>query len=407
MFEIGLGAALFTAIIMCLVAVILVVRSRLVVTGRVAITVNDARETEAGVGTRLLAALADNGVHLPSACGGVGTCGQCRVRVTEGGGAVLPIETARITKREIDQGIRLACQVIVRQDMAVDVPEEIFGVETWQCAVRSNRNVTAFIKELVLDLPDGASLVFRAGAYVQITCPPYRAKFTDFDIDPECRDEWQRLDLWRYEGRSAHETTRAYSMANYPDEGNTIILNVRIALPPPGSSDTVPPGVVSSYLFNLKSGDSVTVSGPYGHFFAAETEAEMVFVGGGVGMAPMRSHIYDQLTRLRSNRKITFWYGARSKRDLFYVEDFDRLQAAHDNFRWFVGLSEPKPEDNWKGKTGFIHEVLCESYLKDHPAPEDCEYYLCGPPMMLKATRNMLDNLGVDPENIFFDEFGI
>jgi Na+-transporting NADH:ubiquinone oxidoreductase subunit F len=405
--EIGLGVALFVAIVACLVTVVLVVRSRVVITGRVALIVNDERVSEAEVGTRLLGALADAGVHLPSACGGVGTCGQCLVRVLEGGGAILPIETVRITKRQILDGMRLACQVMVRQDTAVRVPEEIFGVKTWQCAVTSNRNVATFIKELVLHLPEGESMVFRAGAYIQVACPPYRTKFADIEIDAAFRNEWNRLDLWRYEARSTSPTTRAYSMANYPGEGDIIVLNVRIALPPPGSPDTVPPGVVSSYLFSLKPGDKVTIAGPYGHFFATESQAEMVFVGGGAGMAPMRSHIYDQLTRLKSKRKMTFWYGARGRRDLFYVEGFDRLQAEHENFQWFAALSEASPEDDWAGKTGFIHEVLYESHLKDHPAPEDCEYYLCGPPMMLTATRNMLDNLGVDPENIFFDEFGV
>lgn len=407
MLEIGLSVSLFMAIVASLVTVILLVRSRLVVAGQVDVNVNDERKIEVQVGTRLLAALADAGIHMPSACGGVGTCGQCRVCVTKGGGAALPIETARITKREIMDGMRLACQVPVKQDMAVRVPEEIFGVKTWRCTVASSRNVATFIRELVLHLPAGESMGFRAGAYVQVDCPPYQAHFADLDIDPEFRNEWDRLDLWRYEGNSSRPTTRAYSMANYSDEGDIIMLNVRIALPPPGLPKSVPPGVVSSYLFSLKPGDSVTVSGTYGHFFATNTKAEMVFVGGGAGMAPMRAHIYDQLKRLKSERKITFWYGARSKCEVFYIEEFDRLQVEYENFQWFVALSEPKPEDDWTGKVGFIHEVLYESYLKDHPAPEDCEYYLCGPPMMLEATRNMLDNLGVDPENIFFDEFGV
>lgn len=407
MLEIALGIGVFTALVLGLVALILAARSRLVVTGQVTVTVNETRRTETQAGTRLLAALAECGIYLPSACGGVGTCGQCQVEVEEGGGASLPIERARISKRDLDRGSRLACQVIVKQDMTVRVPEEIFGVETWHCQVRANRNVTPLIKELLLDLPEGVAPSFRAGGYVQITCPPYRAKYANFEIDPAYRDEWNRLDLWRYEGHCAQETARAYSLANYPDESGIILLNVRLALPPPGAADDVPPGVVSSYLFSLEPGDIITVSGPYGHFFASAGKTEMIFVGGGAGMAPMRAHIFDQLKRLGTARKISFWYGARSKRDLFYVEDFDRLQAEHENFRWFIGLSEPHPEDDWTGPTGFIHDLLFEAYLKDHPAPETCEYYLCGPPMMLKATRMMLDNLGVDPENIFFDEFGV
>jgi Na+-transporting NADH:ubiquinone oxidoreductase subunit F len=407
MLEIVLSIGVFTALVLGLVALILAVRSRLVVTGPVEITVNDTRRIEPQAGTRLLAALAEAGIFLPSACGGVGTCGQCRVEVEEDVGTPLPIERARIAKRDLDRGTRLACQVIVKGDMAVRVPEEIFGVETWRCEVRANRNVTPLIKELLLDLPEGVAPSFRAGGYVQITCPPYRAKFSDFDIDTAYREEWDRLDLWRHEGHCTQETARAYSLANYPDETGIILLNIRLALPPPDAGDAVPPGVVSSYLFSLKSGDTVYVSGPYGHFFATDSKTEMIFVGGGAGMAPMRAHIFDQLKRLGTTRKIGFWYGARSKRDLFYVEDFDRLQAEHENFRWVAGLSEPGPEDDWTGPTGFIHDILFEGYLKDHPAPETCEYYLCGPPMMLKATRMMLDNLGVDPENIFFDEFGV
>ncbi len=406
MLEIGLGVALFTGIVLCLVLLILAVRSRLVASGKVDITVNDEITTSAKAGDKLLGVLAEAGIHLPSACGGVGTCGLCRVEVVKGGGAILPIELAQITKREAKAGARLACQVTVRQDMAVRVPEEIFGVGHWDCTVRSNVNVATLIKELVLELPPGQTVEFRAGSYVQIGCPPYQANFSDFEIEPEFRAEWDRFDLWRFQAKTMVPAIRAYSLANYPDENDVIMLVVRIAIPPPDAPESVPPGVVSSYMFSLKAGDKVKVSGPYGHFFATETESEMVFVGGGAGMAPMRSHIFDQLEHLKSKRKITFWYGARSRQDLFYVGDFDRLQAEHDNFQWFIALSEPRPEDHWRGKTGFIHEVLYESYLKDHPAPEDCEYYLCGPPVMIKAVRNMLDNLGVDPDNVFFDEFG-
>jgi Na+-transporting NADH:ubiquinone oxidoreductase subunit F len=406
MVEIGLGVALFTGIVLCLVLVILAVRSKLVATGALTITVNDGRTIEIRAGDKLLRALAEAGIHLPSACGGVGTCGQCRVRVVEGGGVILPTESAQITKREAAEGTRLACQVTVKQDIAVQVPEEVFGVKQWECTVHSNANVATLIKQLVLKLPPGETVEFRAGSYVQITCPPFRMKFSDLDIEPAFRDEWDRFGLWRYQAGTAKATTRAYSMANYADENDIIMLVVRIAVPPPGAPESVPPGVVSSYIFSLKAGDKVSVSGPFGHFFAADTKAEMVLVGGGAGMAPMRSHILDQLKRLKSKRKITFWYGARSRRELFFVEEFNRLQAECENFQWFAALSEPRTEDEWDGRTGFIHEVLYQGYLKDHPAPEDCEYYLCGPPMMVKALRNMLDNLGVDPDNILFDDFG-
>jgi Na+-transporting NADH:ubiquinone oxidoreductase subunit F len=406
MVEIGLGVALFTGIILCLVIVIWAVRARLVMTSEVDITVNDRRTAKGRVGDKLLGALSEAGIHLPSACGGVGTCGQCRLAVLAGGGAILPTETAQITKREAAAGTRLACQVTIKQDMVVRVPEDVFGVKQWQCKVRSNANVATLIKQLVLQMPQGETIDFRAGSYVQITCPPYRSRFSDFEIEPEFREDWDRLDLWRHEIETAKAETRAYSMANYAEESDIVMLVVRIAIPPPGAPDSVPPGIVSSYIFSLKTGDEVTVSGPFGHFFASDSDAEMVFVGGGAGMAPMRAHIFDQLKRLKSGRKITFWYGARSRRELFFVEEFDRLQAEFNNFQWFVALSEPRPEDEWDGRTGFIHEVLYEDYLKTHPAPEDCEYYLCGPPMMIRALRNMLDNLGVDPDNILFDDFG-
>lgn len=405
MIEIGLGVAVFTGIVLSLALVILAIRSRLVATGRVRISVNDRRSIEGRVGDKLLGALTDAAIHIPSVCG-VGRCGLCRVKVLEGGGAILPTELAQITKRDAAAGMRLACQVTIKQDMAVELPDEIFGVGHWQCTVRSNANVATLIKELVLELPPDQTIDFRAGSYVQITCPPYRAAFADFNIEPQFRDEWDRLNLWRCRAGTASSTTRAYSMANYPVESDVIMLVVRIAIPPPGALEAVPPGVVSSYLFNLKPGDMVSVSGPFGHFFAAETDNEMIYVGGGAGMAPLRSHIFDQLKRVKTSRKISFWYGARSRREMFYERYFDALQDAHENFHWTVALSEPRPEDAWQGKTGFIHDVLYESYLKDHPAPEDCEYYICGPPMMVKAVRNMLDNLGVDPDNIFFDDFG-
>ena len=406
MYEIALGVLLFTAIVMALVAIVLAVRSRLVPSGAVKLVVNDQEPLSAKVGGALLDALAEAGIHLPSGCGGKGTCGQCRVTVLEGGGTILPIELTRLTKREARAGTRLACQVPLRQDITVRVPDEVFGVNQWACTVRSNENVTPMIKELVLELPPGEEMRFRAGSYVQITAPPYSARFADFDITPDYRDDWDRLDLWRHTAASNREETRAYSMANSSDETHVITLDVRIAIPPPGMADDVPPGIVSSYIFSLRHGDKVMVSGPFGHFFASDSENEMVFIGGGAGMAPMRSHIVDQLKVRKSRRKITFWYGARGRRELFYVDEFDALQSEYDNFEWFMALSDARPEDNWTGRVGFIHDVLYQNYLKDHPAPEECEYYVCGPPMMLRATLKMLDNLGVDAENIFFDDFG-
>jgi len=405
MLEISLGVAMFTTIVLLLVFVIIVARQRLVSTGNVAIMVNDERELKVPVGQKLLGALAGQQLFIPSACGGGGTCGQCRVRVFEGGGAILPTETSIITKREANEGERLSCQVSVKRDMRIQVPSEVFGVKKWQCRVRSNRNMATFIKELVLELPEGESVDFRAGGYIQIECPPHELKYSDFDIEPQFRDEWDRYDLWRYESKVKKTMVRAYSMANYPEESGLIILNVRIASPPPSAPDA-PPGIMSSYIFNLKPGDEVTISGPFGEFFACDTDNEMVFIGGGVGMAPMRSHIFDQLRRINTKRKMTFWYGARSKREVFYQEDFDQLQAENDNFRWFTALSDPAKEDNWTGLTGFIHQVLYENYLADHPAPEDCEYYMCGPPMMNSAVIRMLEDMGVERENIMLDDFG-
>lgn len=406
MIEIVLGVVLFTLIILILVGVILLAKSKLVASGHVDITVNGERHVEGAVGEKLLQALAEAKLFVSSACGGGGTCGQCRVKVLEGGGAILPTETSLITKREAAEHERLSCQVTIKNDMVIEVPEEVFGVKQWTCTVRSNHNVATFIKELVLELPAGETLDFKAGGYIQIECPPHTVSYKDYDIEPQFRDEWDRYDLWRYESKVKHGVSRAYSMANYPEENDIIMLNVRIATPPPKAPAHTPPGIMSSYIFNLKPGDKVTVSGPFGEFFAKDTDNEMIFIGGGAGMAPMRSHIFDQLQRLHSKRKISFWYGARSKREMFYVEDFDTLQAEHDNFAWHVALSDPQPEDDWTGYTGFIHQVLYEEYLKDHPAPEECEYYLCGPPMMNSAVINLLDSLGVEKEHIMLDEFG-
>ncbi len=404
--EIILGVLLFTAIVIALVFVILGARSRLVATGNVDIVINDERTVHARVGSKLLGALADANLFVASACGGGGTCAQCRVKIFEGGGAILPTETSHINKREAAEGDRLSCQVTVKQPMRIQVPEEVFGVRKWECTVRSNHNVATFIKELVLELPEGEEVPFRAGGYIQIECPPHHVKFSDFEVEERFRGDWDRFNLWRYESRVKEPVLRAYSMANYPLENDIIMLNVRIATPPPGASPEVPPGAMSSYIFGLKPGDKTLISGPFGEFFARETDHEMVFIGGGAGMAPMRSHIFDQLERVKSKRKMSFWYGARSKREMFYVQDFDRLAKAHDNFEWHVALSDPLPEDNWTGYTGFIHNVLFEKYLKNHPAPEDCEYYMCGPPMMNAAVINMLEDLGVERENILLDDFG-
>lgn len=405
MLEIALGVFFFTSIVIALVFLILGARAVLLAQGNVQIVVNDKRTIEVPTGGKLLGALAGAGIFVSSPCGGSGSCGQCRVRVFEGGGAILPTETAHINKRDARAGYRLSCQLAVKQNMKIAVPDEVFGVKKWECTVRSNDNVATFIKELILELPAGENVEFRAGGYIQIECPPHRCSFKDFDIADRFRQDWDRFNLWQYVSQTREVVTRAYSMANYPEERGIIMLNVRIATPPP-KTDGVPPGQGSSYIFALKPGDKVNIMGPFGDFFARETDNEMIFVGGGAGMAPMRSHIFDQLCRLNSKRKITFWYGARSKNEMFYVDDFDRLAREYENFEWHVALSEPLPEDNWKGYTGFIHQVLYDVYLKHHSAPEDCEYYLCGPPMMSKAVITMLLDQGVERENILYDDFG-
>jgi Na+-transporting NADH:ubiquinone oxidoreductase subunit F len=319
---------------------------------------------------------------------------------------MLPTEVSHVNRGEAREGVRLACQVKVKGDMNIELPAEIFEVRKWQCKVRSNHNVATFIKELVLELPAGEAVPFRAGGYIQIECPPHIAKYADFDIEDEYREDWDKYDLWRYVSAVDAEVTRAYSMANYPEEEGIIMLNVRVASPPPRAPEDTPPGIMSSFIFNLKPGDEVTISGPFGEFFAKDSDAEMMFIGGGAGMAPMRSHIFDQLLRLNSKRKITYWYGARSLREAFYTDEFDELARKYDNFTWHLALSEPLPEDNWDGYVGFIHQVVHDNYLKDHDAPEDIEYYLCGPPLMLKACMQMFEDLGVEEENILFDDFG-
>jgi len=402
-----LGVFMFTFIVLALVVFILLAKSKLVASGNVNILINDNESKSLSVpaGDKLLNTLADNKIFIPSACGGQGTCGQCKCKIFEGGGDILPTETSMVNRREAREGVRLSCQVSVKQNLKIEIPPEIFDVKKWECTVRSNHNVATFIKELVLELPKGEHVDFRAGGYIQIDAPSHKLNYRDFLIEDEYKHDWDKFDLWRYESKVTAEISRAYSMANYPEEKGIIMLNVRIASPPP-SMPNVPPGQMSSYIFDLKPGDKVTISGPYGEFFAKETDAEMVFIGGGAGMAPMRSHIFDQLKRIHTDRKVTFWYGARSLREMFYIDDFKNLQKNNKNFELNIALSEPLPEDNWKGYTGFIHQVLYENYLKDHPNPEDCEYYMCGPPMMNKAVIDMLDNLGVEPENIMLDDFG-
>lgn len=408
MITILLGVGMFTSVIVALVAIVLVARNQLVASGKVTIIINNdnSKAVSTPAGSTLLSTLAANKIFIPSACGGKGTCGVCKASVLEGGGVLLPTERSHVTRGEERNGVRLTCQVKVKNDMRIELPPEIFSVREWECTVRSNKNVATFIKELVLELPPGESVPFRAGGYIQITCPPHEVKYSSFDVDSAYRNDWDKFNMWRYESKIDEPVSRAYSMANYPEEKGAILLNVRIASPPPKSPENVPPGKMTSYLFSLKQGDKVIISGPFGEFYAKDTDAEMLFIGGGAGMAPMRSHIFDQVKRLKTKRKLTFWYGARSLQEAFYINDFNEIQAACENMNWHLALSEPLPEDQWTGYTGFIHQVVLDNYLKTHPAPEDVEYYLCGPPQMLNACMKMLHDLGVEPENILYDDFG-
>ena len=403
--EIVLGVAMFTAVILALVVLILIARSKLVASGDVNIEINGEKTIAVQAGDKLLQTLSAAGLFLPSACGGGGSCAQCKCIINDGGGSMLPTEEAHFTRREALEGWRLSCQTPVKQDMKVQVPEEVFVVKRWECTVESNPNVATFIKELTLKLPEGEDVAFRAGGYVQLECPPHHLKYSDFNIDEEYKGDWEHFNFFEHESIVTEPVIRAYSMANYPEEKGIVKFNIRIATPPPRSKGIVP-GQMSSYVFSLKPGDKVTVYGPFGEFFARDTENEMIFVGGGAGMAPMRSHIFDQLKRINSKRKISFWYGARSLRECFYSEEYDALAADNDNFDWHLALSDPQAEDEWNGLTGFIHNVLFEQYLKDHEAPEDCEYYMCGPPMMNAACIKMLNDLGVENENIMLDDFG-
>lgn len=406
MAEIIIGVFMFTFIVLMLVVIIQIAKKKLVPSGDVTIIVNEQKELRVPAGGKLLSALADHKLFVSSACGGGGTCAQCKVHIHSGGGEILATEKNHISRKEAKEGLRLSCQVPVKGDMHIEVPEEVFETKKWICTVRSNRNVATFIKELVLELPEGEEVDFKAGGYIQIECPPHELSYDDFDVQPEFREDWDKFNLWKIKSKVTEPVVRAYSMANYPGEKGIIMLNVRVATPPPRAPEGTPPGKMSSYIFNLKPGDKVTISGPYGEFFIKDTDAEMVYIGGGAGMAPLRSHIFELLKARASDRKISYWYGGRSNRELFYLEEFEELEKQFPNFKLNIALSEPMPEDNWTGPVGFIHNVLLENYLKKHPAPEDCEYYICGPPMMLSAVRKMLDDLGVEPENIAYDDFG-
>jgi Na+-transporting NADH:ubiquinone oxidoreductase subunit F len=402
-----LGVAVFIFVVVALTALLMVAKDQLVNAADVKIIINgdESNPITAQAGGNLLNTLANHKIFIPSACGGMGSCGVCKVHVHDGGGAMLPTEKGFISRGEAREGCRLSCQVKVKQDMHIEVEPEIFSVRKWACTTRSNHNVATFIKELILELPEGDEVPFRAGGYIQIECPPHTVHYKDFIIEEKFREDWDRFNMWQFTSVVDEEVTRAYSMANYPLEKGIIMLNVRIASPPPRQPN-VPPGKMSSFIFGLKPGDKVTISGPFGEFYARETDNEMVFIGGGAGMAPMRSHIFDQFRRLKTDRKVSFWYGARSLREAFYVDHFDKIAEEFPNFQWHLALSDPLPEDNWKGHTGFIHQVALDNYLKDHPSPEDVEYYMCGPPMMNQAVINMLLDLGVEPENIMLDDFG-
>ncbi|HKJ65249.1 MAG TPA: NADH:ubiquinone reductase (Na(+)-transporting) subunit F, partial [Desulfopila sp.] len=375
--------------------------------GEIKIEINDDKELTTSPGGKLLTTLADKEIYLPSACGGGGSCAQCLVKVESGGGSILPTEKSKINNRDARNGIRLACQVPVKRDLQIKVPPEVLETRKWKCRVRSNNNVATFIKELILEVPEGESVDFQSGGYIQIEVPPHEVSYANFEIDDRFLNDWTKFKMFQYKSHVYTPVTRAYSMANYPGEKGIIMLNVRIASPPPNAEESeIPPGQVSSYIFNLKEGDEVIISGPYGEFYLEESDAEMVFIGGGAGMAPLRSHIFQLFHADKTTRKVSFWYGGRSKKELFYTEEFEQLEKEHDNFALHIALSDPQPEDNWQGETGFIHLVLYEKYLKDHPAPEDIMYYMCGPPMMTKSVLEMLDNLGVEKENIRFDDFG-
>lgn len=405
MSEILIGSAAFTVIVLALAMAVIAARAFVLPSRMVEIAVNDNPALPALTGGKLLGVLHDAGIPVPSACAGAGTCGLCRVTVTSGGGETLPTEAARLSKQELRSGMRLACQVTIRNDLKIVVPDEILTVASFDCTVAEARMLSPLIREIVLALPPDADFDFRPGAFVQVTAPAYRMALSEIELGDQFAEEWRRMKIDEMIAASDQPETRAYSIANTPTDEGRIVLLVRLAVPPPHETG-IPPGIVSSYLFGLKAGDKITVAGPYGTFAATDTDREMVFIGGGVGMAPLRAIIFDQLERRGTARKLSFWYGARSRKDLFYASEFDALAAAHDNFDWTVALSDPAPGEAWDGPTGFIHAVAYANYLKDHPAPEDCEYYLCGPPLMIEAVLSMLDECGVDEEAIFNDDFG-
>ena len=412
MSEVISGVGMFTGVVLALVAVILVARSRLVPSGNVRILINDDESKALSVpaGGKLLNVLADNRVFVSSACGGGGTCAQCKVNIYEGGGDILQTETGHITKREAREGVRLSCQVNVKQDMKIEVPPEVFSIKKWECEVVSNDNVATFIKEFIVKLPEGETLDFQPGGFIQIEVPSFECDFKDFEgIEERFHPDWDRFKVWDFKAVNTEPVFRAYSMANHPAEGDIIMLNIRIATPPPdrekGGWEDVPPGIASSYVFSRKPGDMVTISGPFGEFFIQETDREMVYIGGGAGMAPLRSHLYHLFHTLKTGRKVSYWYGARNPNEVFYEDHFRKIEEEFPNFTFHIAMSEPRPEDNWDGYVGFIHQVVHDHYLKDHPAPEDVEYYLCGPPLMLRSALGMLDDLGIEEEMIRFDEF--
>lgn len=404
------AAIIFLVIIWLLIAILLYARKKMVPEGKVKITINQEKEIEHERGCSLLQALSDEKVFVPSACGGGGSCGTCRGKVLSGGGDILPTELAHISRKQAAEHYRLFCQVKVREDMEIEIPKEFFGIKKWKCTVLSNNNVATFIKQLVLKLPDGEKMNFKSGGYIQIDIPACTVDYKNIDVDEQYRADWLRMGLFDLKMKNGSDTVRAYSMANYPAEDDIVMLNVRIAIPPfnrkKGCMGKVNPGVASSFIYNLKPGDEVMVSGPYGEFFVEDTNREMMFIGGGAGMAPMRSHIFDQFKTKHTNRKTTFWYGGRSLKELFYMDEFQKIADENNNFEFHIALSDALPEDHWTGPTGFIHNVIFENYLKNHPNPEDIEYYICGPPMMLQAVLKMLDSLGVTPEMIHYDDFG-
>ena len=401
---------IFLLVIWILVAILLYSRKKLVPSGKVKITINGEKEIEHERGCSLLQALSDEKVFVPSACGGGGSCGTCKGKVLSGGGTILPTELSHISRKMAAENYRLFCQVKVRENMEIEIPKEFFGIKKWKCKVLSNRNVATFIKEFVVQLPEGETMDFRSGGYIQIDIPACEVDFSRMEVDePYCSD-WEKMGLFGLKMKNTTPTVRAYSMANHPAENGIVMLNVRFATPPfdrkRGGFMKVPPGVASSYIYSLRSGDEVTVSGPYGEFFIEDTEREMLFIGGGAGMAPMRSHIFHLFKNLHTKRKVSFWYGGRSRKELFYEEEFREIERENGNFSFHIALSDPQPDDRWDGTTGFIHQVILENYLKELPAPEDIEYYICGPPLMLQADLKMLDSLGVEPEMIHYDDFG-